>query len=505
MKLSSKLKISFCVLILVPVILFSMALLSLTAFQIKEINTNYNTNSTSYKTLTNPVMLVSNICESEISKLETSAEESPEDYEDYDYLNNINSELSKRCAFLIIVEDGRCKYAGKDGSLDILQELEEVDYGENTKAGIYLGGNYQVLINQVTYTTEWGGDGTAYVVMQIKELVPQMKRLLLDCLIAVILILILTSAIFTTWIYKETVSPINKLKLATYNIKNGNLDFDMNVKGKDEISELCRDFDDMRARLKENAEEKVKADAESKELISNISHDLKTPITAIKGYVEGIMDGVADTDEKMDRYIKTIYNKACDMDRLINELTFYSKVDSNKVVYNFTKLNISDYFDDCTEELGMDLDASGIELKYENELEPGTIIVADTEQLKRVINNIISNSVKYMDTDKGCITIHLKDLGRKVEIDIGDNGKGISAEDVPYIFDRFYRTDTSRNSAKGGSGIGLSIVKKIITDHGGTITAQSAPGEGTTMHIIFDKYVKDIQQTMRITDGKGDK
>ena len=139
-------------------------------------------------------------------------------------------------------------------------------------------------------------------------------------------------------------TPLVKLKKATQNIKEGNLDFVLEVDGDDEFSELCRDFEEMRKRLKESAEEKVLMDKENKELISNISHDLKTPITAVKGYVEGIMDGVADTPEKIDRYVKTIYNKTNEMDHLINELTFYSKIDTNRIPYTFSKLNVEDYF-----------------------------------------------------------------------------------------------------------------------------------------------------------------
>ena len=110
------------------------------------------------------------------------------------------------------------------------------------------------------------------------------------------------------------------------------------------MGQLCTDFEKMRQRLKESAEEKIRFDNENRELISNISHDLKTPITSIKGYVEGIMDGVADTPEKMERYLKTVYNKANDMQRLIDELTFYSKIDTNRIPYNFRKINVSDYF-----------------------------------------------------------------------------------------------------------------------------------------------------------------
>ena len=114
---------------------------------------------------------------------------------------------------------------------------------------------------------------------------------------------------------------------------------------------MCNDFEIMRKRLKETAEEKLQYDKDNKELISNISHDLKTPITAIKGYVEGIMDGVADTPEKLNKYICTIYNKANDMSHLIEELTFYSKIDTNRIPYTFNKINIDQYFRDCVEEI----------------------------------------------------------------------------------------------------------------------------------------------------------
>lgn len=168
-----------------------------------------------------------------------------------------------------------------------------------------------------------------------------------------------------------------------------------------EIGELYRNYEDMRLRLKESTDEKIFAEKQNKELVSNISHDLKTPITAIKGYVEGIMDGVADTPEKMDKYIKTIYNKANDMDRLINELTVYSGIDSNRIPYHFHRINVSEYFGDCIEEVGLDLESKNIELNYSNLVPPDTMVIADPEQLKRVINNIIGNSIKYLDKPKG--------------------------------------------------------------------------------------------------------
>ncbi len=312
-----------------------------------------------------------------------------------------------------------------------------------------------------------------------------------DLFFTALVILIFTSVSVGLWIYRSVATPLVKLRKATQNIKDGNLDFVLDVEGTDEFAELCRDFEEMRRRLKESAEEKLVLDKENKELISNISHDLKTPITAVKGYVEGIMDGVADTPEKMDRYVRTIYNKTVEMDHLINELTFYSKIDTNRIPYTFSKLNVEDYFSDCAEEVGLELETRGIQLCYANYVDSDVQVIADGEQIRRVIHNIISNAIKYMDKDKGMkgiIQIRVKDVGDFVQVEIEDNGKGIAAKDLPYIFDRFYRTDVSRNSAKGGSGIGLSIVRKILEDHGGKVWATSREDIGTIMYFVLRKY-----------------
>ena len=306
-----------------------------------------------------------------------------------------------------------------------------------------------------------------------------------DLFISAFVILISVALVVGLWVYRSIAVPLVKLKKATQNIKEGNLDFVLDV---DEFSELCQDFEEMRRRLKESTEEKSLIEKENRELISNISHDLKTPITAVKGYVEGIMDGVADTPEKMDRYVRTIYNKTNEMDHLINELTFYSKIDTNRIPYTFSKLNVEDYFEDCSEEVGLELETRGIELVYANYVEKDVMVIADGEQIRRVIHNIISNAIKYMDKPKGIIQIRIKDVGDFIQIEIEDNGKGIGPKDLPYIFDRFYRTDVSRNSSKGGSGIGLSIVKKILEDHGGKVWATSRLGIGTIMYFVLRKY-----------------
>ena len=317
---------------------------------------------------------------------------------------------------------------------------------------------------------------------------PQIREFLGEMLVSVILIMAMTCSFLMAWIYRSILTPIETLKKATRNIRDGNLDFEVEIGDDDEIGELCADFEEMRIRLKESTEEKVVFDSQNKELISNISHDLKTPITAVKGYVEGLLDGVADTPEKQKKYLRTIYNKANDMDRLINELTFYSKIDTNRIPYTFNKINVKEYFDDCFEDIGMEMSQKQISLSYDNKVAPDVMVIADAEQIKRVINNIVGNSVKYMDKPDKSIAIRVMDVGDFVQVEIEDNGRGIAAKDLPYIFDRFYRTDTSRNSSKGGSGIGLSIVHKVMEDHGGKVWATSREGEGTTMYFVLRKY-----------------
>ena len=316
------------------------------------------------------------------------------------------------------------------------------------------------------------------------------KRFMTSLSWSTIIILILTSTLITIWVNRDIYKPIKQLSIAMKKIAEGDFDYRLEPMKDGEIGVLYNNYEQMRLQLKENAEEKAQNEKKSKELVSNISHDLKTPITSIKGYVEGIMDGVADTPEKMDKYIKTIYNKANDMDRLINELTTYSGIDSNKIPYHFHVINIADYFQDCVEEVGLDLDSKNITLNYTNLAPSDTAIVADPEQLKKVINNIISNSVKYMGHDNGEIDIRILDEGESIRIEIEDDGKGIPAKDIGNIFERFYRTDASRNSMQGGSGIGLSIVKKIIEDHGGYVWATSKEGEGTCMHFVIRKYTE---------------
>lgn len=409
----------------------------------------------------------------------------PEMITDAEYLDELSKSLQN--SYIIVRKNDEILYAGNSAAAKKIFKKLPADGASlpNGEAGIYYG-DLKKLVKEIDFAFRDGSKGSFFIVTSVSTLIS--RNALARMAFAFILVLVLTSILLTRWIQKGIFTPISHLNTAMQNIAEGNLEYMLATEQKGEIGELYRNYEDMRLRLKESADEKIEHENKNKELISNISHDLKTPITAIKGYVEGIMDGVADTPEKIDKYIKTIYNKANDMDRLINELTTYSGIDNNRIPYHFRRINVADYFGDCVEEVGLDLESKNIQLNYEDLVEPSTLIIADPEQLKKVINNIIGNSVKYLERDDGVIDIRILDEVDSIRVEIEDNGKGIAAKDLPNIFERFYRTDASRNSSKGGSGIGLSIVKKIIEDHGGYIWATSKECEGTCMHFVIRKY-----------------
>lgn len=424
-----------------------------------------------------------------VSAMQRQAGFAPKEFENEQYLDDLNGNLSEVYSYLLVRKDNGLYYQG------IAENIEDVFaslpvYG-NSRAGIASGvdvGDKSLLLKQVDFLFSDSSEGSAFVITDANALQPQIYGFYLNMGIIILLVLFATSLLLGIWMYRGIIGPLTQLKKAAHNIEEGNLEFTVGNCGIEEFDALCSDFEEMRKRLKDTSEERVSFDQENKELISNISHDLKTPITAVKGYVEGIMDGVADTPEKMDKYIQTIYNKANEMDRLVDELTFYSKIDTDRIPYTFSKIHISDYFNDCVDELKVELESQGVVLKSSNNVDESIIVIADAEQIKRVINNIISNAVKYMNKPEKTIVMRLTDVGDFVQMAIEDNGKGIANKDISNIFERFYRTDASRNSATGGSGIGLSIVKKVVEDHGGKVWATSRLDEGTTMHFVLRKY-----------------
>lgn len=305
--------------------------------------------------------------------------------------------------------------------------------------------------------------------------------------------ILLTSLLLTYYVSRSIIKPLQSLRTAAIQIKDGNLAQPLVPKRKkkgltrrphgDEVAQLGEAFEEMRARLKQSIDQSLQYEENRKLLLSHISHDLKTPISAIKGYVEGIMDGIANTDEKRDRYMGTIYRKASEMDHLIDELFLFSKLDLQRVAYDFKRVDIARYVDDYLEEQRFELEKYNIRLMVNNKaLHAGLQVAADPDKLNRVFANILTNGIKYMNLQPAqealCITVTVGESGGDVLIAFEDTGPGIDEADLPHIFDGFYRAEQSRNSETGGSGLGLTIVKQIVEGHGGTVWAENAATGG---------------------------
>lgn len=236
-----------------------------------------------------------------------------------------------------------------------------------------------------------------------------------------------------------------------------------------------------------SANEQEEADKLMREVVGNISHDLKTPITAIRGYAQGILDGIANTQERMNKYVTTIRNKADDMTALVDELSFFAKIYQDNLQYNYELVDANKYLCECVSALSLDLEMRHIDLIYEYLAEDDFYIRIDKDKLKRVIHNIIGNASKYINAERGIVYVRVEEKKGELIVRIMDNGVGIRKEELPMIFDRFYRTDSSRNSQTGGSGLGLSIAKKIVEDHAGKIWAESELGKGTEIFFSLPK------------------
>lgn len=491
MKLRTRLITAFLIVILIPITLIGSVTTLLGKYQLHLIEKNYGISGTTVDSFSNSIQVLAKMTTESCEELKAMAVENPKNMEDATYLNDFNEKLESMRSFLIVKKGETIVYAGSnskkaDELVSYLCDLGDANIGSDS--GLYLGGDIQVLLRQVDFKFSDGMEGNAYLLTDVELMIPEVRSFIQRIIIGVLITLLLTAFCMTGWIYRGVMIPVNKLRKATQNITEGNLDFELKYGVDDELGALCDDIEQMRVRLKENTEEKLKSEQENKELISNISHDLKTPVTTIKGYAEGILDGVAGTPEKQKKYVQTIYNKAVEMDNLINELTLYSRIDRNRIPYNFSMVNVNGFFQDCAEELKIELEAKNFEFSFYNYVDSDINVIADVEQIARVIHNIVNNSVKYMDKLQGKINLRVKNVGDFVQVELEDNGKGIDAKALPYIFDRFYRTDASRNSAMGGSGIGLSIVKKIIEDHGGKIWVTSKLATGTTMYFVLRKY-----------------
>ena len=299
--------------------------------------------------------------------------------------------------------------------------------------------------------------------------------------IAIFIILIsVVNNYLTHRMTKRIIQPLAPLNEGVRQIHDSNFAYRIDYQANDEFRPVCDAFNEMAAKLETSTAQQKKDEANRRELIAGISHDLRTPLTSIKGYLEGIETGVATTPEMREKYFAIIKNKAADMEHIIEQLFLFSKLDMDEFPLAMRQVDISRVVCDMVEDSAGEYASRGLAVQF-GEMPENIHVNADVLMLRNVIINILENSAKYKTLEHGQMEISAAVVGNSVLLRLADNGPGVDAEMLPKLFDVFYRTDPSRS--KLGSGLGLAISVKIIERMGGSIHAELPTAGGLAIVI----------------------
>ena len=297
--------------------------------------------------------------------------------------------------------------------------------------------------------------------------------------------IIAANALLSRWIVWSIMKPLDVLKRGTKKIAEGDLDCEIDYHKQDEFGEVCEEFDIMRGQLKASVAERIQYEQYRRELIAGISHDLRTPLTSIKGYAEGLMDGIANTEEKRHRYYDAIHIRALDMEALVNSLSLFARLENRKHHYQLETVDMKVYLEDLLDGWKEEAEQKHVILLLNSEA-VRTQVQIDLQEMHRVFVNLFENSVKYRTKENSVIRITLENQGNQLEIRVADDGPGVQESELSKIFNSFYRGDESRTRPGSGSGLGLAIVKQIVEGHGGTIRAVNERGLTVILTIPLD-------------------
>jgi len=291
-----------------------------------------------------------------------------------------------------------------------------------------------------------------------------------------------------TWLIgRSLLRPLRRLQDASARIAADDLSPSPAYTRRDELAPLFAAFETMRGRLEENRHLRQRYEADRRDLIAHIAHDLKTPVTAINGYVQGILDGVASTPEKQRQYLEVIGAKARELDRRTDELFFFSSLELGTLPYEFQSFDLEEFLHDLWQDLSHEYGPQGL-AGPPPQMPPGPLpFRGDPARLRRVFANLADNTVKFRRGEGVTWRWSLETSVTAYKLSMVDDGVGIGEDALPHVFERFYREDGSRTSRVPGTGLGLAIVKRIVEDHGGRVEAFSGPGPGTTIVVELPK------------------
>jgi signal transduction histidine kinase len=267
---------------------------------------------------------------------------------------------------------------------------------------------------------------------------------------------------------------IQSLDRAAKKIASGNLSIRVPIEGRDELADLAHSFNDMASQLQESSIKQKELERLRKELIAWIGHDLQTPLTSISAVIEALADGMVQDPEMEQRYFETAKKNISSLSHLIDDMFQMAQIDTGGLELNIESVSISDLISDTVESFTELAKRREITLQGRVSPDLGEVQI-DARRINRVLNNLIDNALKHTP-DNGLVEVRSNKFNNGIIVEVIDNGGGISQEDIPYIFDLFYRGDISRRSSTSGTGLGLAISKGIIDAHGGEIKVDSQPG-----------------------------
>lgn len=296
-----------------------------------------------------------------------------------------------------------------------------------------------------------------------------------------IVTLILVGRYFTGKLAAQIMTPLNALEEGIERIRRNDLTKEISYSGEAEFEDVCNAFNEMQASiLAEQAKNRSYEKART-EMIAGISHDLKTPLTAIKGSIKGVLDGVAATPEQQQKFLETAYRRTGEMDVLLNQLFYLSKLETGNMPFAIQRAELSGFIEGYVKEKQMLFSEKSVEITADTKGITGWAM-ADREQFSRIFDNLLENSRKYAEVSPLKIRITLDRTEKEYRICFADNGAGVSPEKLPRIFEEFYRADESRNK-KDGNGLGLYIVRRLTEAMGGSVGAEN--GDGFRVWIVL--------------------
>ncbi|MDR0841899.1 MAG: HAMP domain-containing histidine kinase [Acidobacteriota bacterium] len=294
---------------------------------------------------------------------------------------------------------------------------------------------------------------------------------------ATLVIVFVTNRILTRRLHRSIATPLDLLTSGVRQIRDGNLEHRIAYDVEDEFASVCADFNDMAGRLRDMVEARRKDDRSRRELIAGISHDLRTPLTSIKAYAEGLEKGVTADPQKQRRYIETIQRKADDLEHLVSQLFLFSKLDIGEFPFQMAAFDMGEELAAFVAAVSGEYAERGLDIRFEGDGLAAPVL-ADMALLRGVFTNILENALKYGDRERALVRIGLRSADDHVTVIMSDNGSGVPEEDLEKIFSVFYRSDKARSDTGSGSGLGLAISAKIVEGMGGSIKASNgARGE----------------------------